>query len=676
MKKLLLFLLSLTLTVGTLSACNLFESDTSSGSPSSETTSEAPSESTTPAEKTYTVTFMQEGMNDIVKTVKKGETLTDIPQVEQKVGYTTVWSVTDFSNITENMMVTAISTPHEYTITYDAGEGTVENTTQTVTYDAVPGSFATPTRENYTFVCWTYEGNVVLPTDAWKIARDITLVAQWQENQKYTVEFVQTGFTTITFEVYEGGSISMDDVAAPQAVTGYTVVWNMEGVDLTNITAPITVTAKATANEYTITYDAGEGAVETKTQKVTFDSIPGTFATPKRDNYTFMYWTYEGNAVSATEAWKIAKDVTLVAKWQENEKFVVEFVQSGCTTLSFEVYEGKAFSMKDVPAPHAVEGYTVEWDVTGIDFSKITKSITVNVKATPNEYTITYDAGEGTVDNKTQTVTFDAVPGTFATPTLANHKFVCWTYEGNPVLPTDVWKIAKNVTLVAKWEEFKKYTLTFTQSGYAPIEAQVYEGSAFDINSIAKPQPRKGYTVEWNLDGVDLSKITAPITIMAKETANTYKITYDAGEGTVSQATQRVTYDQVPNAFAAAERTGYKFVCWTYNGQLVSPDFVWSIDSDVTLVAKWEEIVFTITFDANGGSFTDGTEELTVEVAYSELYVFPTNVKNMDQAFLGWFCWVDDEKQKIASMSDIIALGIEKIVLEAAWKDENWTNNY
>ena len=110
MKKLLLFLLSLTLTVGTFSACNLFESESSSGAPSSETTSETTSEPTTPAEKTYTVTFVQEGKDDIVKTVKEGASLTDIPDLEQKTGYTTVWSITEFPSVTENLTVTAITT--------------------------------------------------------------------------------------------------------------------------------------------------------------------------------------------------------------------------------------------------------------------------------------------------------------------------------------------------------------------------------------------------------------------------------------------------------------------------------------------------------------------------------------------------------------------------------------
>jgi LPXTG-motif cell wall-anchored protein len=57
-----------------------------------------------------TVTFKSEGNADIVKTVSSGGTLTDIPAVPEKAGYTGAWDTTDFSNITANKVVTAVYT--------------------------------------------------------------------------------------------------------------------------------------------------------------------------------------------------------------------------------------------------------------------------------------------------------------------------------------------------------------------------------------------------------------------------------------------------------------------------------------------------------------------------------------------------------------------------------------
>ncbi len=325
MKKFLLFLLSITLTMGAFSGCNFLLEESSSSNSSVVTSSEGessekPSEDSDSSEKPseedkvfYTVVFQQEGKDDIVKQVEEGKALTDIPELAQKTGYATKWSVEDFSNITENLIVTAVSTAIEYTITYDAGEGSVATATQKVTYDAVPGSFVVPTRENYDFICWTYEGNAVSEKDVWKIASDVTLVATWAPVGTCTVTFVQTGCTPIVVEVFDGGTLTGDMIPDPQPQEGYTVVWE-EKIPST-ITENIVINAVATPNTYTITYDAGEGSVATATQDVVYDRAPDSFAVPTRDGYKFKGWEYNGNIISASEIWTIAQDVTLTAKW-------------------------------------------------------------------------------------------------------------------------------------------------------------------------------------------------------------------------------------------------------------------------------------------------------------------------------------------------------------------------
>lgn len=69
---------------------------------------------------THTVTFKQSGYSDIVKTVANGGTLTDVPTPNTVKGHTTVWSVTNFTNITGNITVNAVSTPNTYRITFES----------------------------------------------------------------------------------------------------------------------------------------------------------------------------------------------------------------------------------------------------------------------------------------------------------------------------------------------------------------------------------------------------------------------------------------------------------------------------------------------------------------------------------------------------------------------------
>ena len=64
---------------------------------------------------TCAVTFKSEVAEDIVKYVFKGYALTDIPEVPEKEGQTNaVWDITDFSNITDNLTVNAVYDMRKY----------------------------------------------------------------------------------------------------------------------------------------------------------------------------------------------------------------------------------------------------------------------------------------------------------------------------------------------------------------------------------------------------------------------------------------------------------------------------------------------------------------------------------------------------------------------------------
>ena len=65
--------------------------------------------------KIHTVTFKSEVSEDIVKYVVGGYTLPEIPEVPEKEGQTSAaWNVTDFSNITQDMEVTAVYDMRKY----------------------------------------------------------------------------------------------------------------------------------------------------------------------------------------------------------------------------------------------------------------------------------------------------------------------------------------------------------------------------------------------------------------------------------------------------------------------------------------------------------------------------------------------------------------------------------
>ena len=541
-----------------------------------------------------TVTFKQNGQSDVIKTVDIGEDLTDIPTPKAKVGYSVVWDVIDFTDITENIVVTAIETANTYTITYDAGEGTVTPATQDVVYDSTP-TLATPTLEGYTFTGWTYNGNAVL--GKWTIAGNVTLVASWVKDvvNTYTVTFKQDGQTDKTYTNVEEGS-TFTEIPETENKVGYTVEWDEEDLAaLTNISGNVIVEAVETANTYTITYDAGDGTVNPATQEVVYDSTP-TLAIPTLDGYTFTGWTYNGNAVLGK--WTIAENVTLVSGWTKNlEKFTITFRQNGQTDKVYtDIVEGSTFT--DIPKTADKEGYTVEWEETDLSaLTNISSNVIVEAVETANIYTITYDAGDGVVTPATQDVEYDSTP-TLATPTLDGYTFTGWTYNGNAV--SGKWTIADNVTLVAGWvkDVVPTYTVTFRQSGQTDkVYENVEKGSTF--TNIPEVIAKVGYTIVWDEEDLAaLTNVSGNVIVEAIETVKTYTITLNANGGTVSSKTITIIYGEAYTLETPAH-DDYKFAYWTYNGEEVSMSGVWNIDVDgnaIELVAKWGKSNWTSNF--------------------------------------------------------------------------------
>lgn len=137
-----------------------------------------------------TVTFRQDGQKDVTRSVKAGETLTDIPTPVQKDGYTTVWDKTEFSSLLEDVLVLAVATANEYTISFDLtstwGEVQFENDdAQTVTFDSAYALEA-PTLYGFLFAGWEIkgEGTAFDSEGTYTVAEDITLVPTWEKDEE------------------------------------------------------------------------------------------------------------------------------------------------------------------------------------------------------------------------------------------------------------------------------------------------------------------------------------------------------------------------------------------------------------------------------------------------------------------------------------------------------------
>ena len=143
---------------------------------------------------------------------------------------------------------------------------------------------ADPTKEGYTFIGW-YKGesewNFETPVTA-----DLTLTAKWQIN-RYTITFDTAGGSEVPSITQDYGT-AITPPAAPTR-TGYTFAgWDRES-PTTMPAENITLTARWTVNQYTITFKPENGG-----QDIVIKQDYGTAITapanPTKTGYTFAGW--------------------------------------------------------------------------------------------------------------------------------------------------------------------------------------------------------------------------------------------------------------------------------------------------------------------------------------------------------------------------------------------------
>ena len=80
------------------------------------------------------------------------------------------------------------------------------------------------------------------------------------------------------------------------------------------------------------------------------------------------------------------------------------------------------------------------------------------------------------------------------------------------------------------------------------------------------------------------------VTVYANWTANKHTVTFDADEGTVSESTKEVTFDQLYGTLPTPTLEGYEFVGWYLDDTLITENIKVTVDEDHTLTALWKEI--------------------------------------------------------------------------------------
>ena len=225
-------------------------------------------------------------------------------------------------------------TANEYTVTLDGQSATTAGTTEvTATYDAAMPAITVPERTGYTF------GGYYTATDgggtkyynadgtsatAWNIAEATTLYAKWTPIT-YSVAFDGNGNTGGSMDAQNFTYDAAQNLTANAFTrTGYSFagwaksansdVVYADGENVNNLTTTdggtVTLYAKWTINEYTISFDTNGGT------PATIDAITQDYGTdinapadPSREGYDFAGWS------PALPATMPADNITHTAQW-------------------------------------------------------------------------------------------------------------------------------------------------------------------------------------------------------------------------------------------------------------------------------------------------------------------------------------------------------------------------
>ena len=461
--------------------------------------------------------------------------------------------------------------------------------------------------------------------------------------QNYTTECSTPTEFTVSFDANDHGTAPDEQIVASgqkateptpaPTATGYTFGgWykdqtcsNDKKFDFdTPITEDITLYAKWTAIQTTITLNANGGSGNTTSVAATYDSStlnPSSITNPTKTGHTFGGW-YSGEGgtgslvintsgklqanvsgyTGANGVWKATTDKTLYAKWTPSV-YTITYKDQGNTTFSGTHESGKptqhTYGTETTLKGASKTGYTFGgWykeaactnKVTSLGATEYTANITLYAQWTANTYTVEFNAngGTGTMDN--QSFTYDQSKALSANAfTRTNYAFKNWNtkFDGTGTNYTNQQSVSNltaengaTVTLYAQWTP--TYTITWLANGQEfHKQENAVEGTALDVPD-SEPDASEyacddKVFVGWTASQIDGSTDTEPAdlfttkNINVEEAATTYYAVFataDAGGSTTdtydweSDQTENWTVD------AAITRTQSQGVDESYAGKI------------------------------------------------------------------------------------------------------------
>jgi uncharacterized repeat protein (TIGR02543 family) len=259
---------------------------------------------------------------------------------------------------------------------------------------------ADPTKTGYTFVGWYFDSAFTQAYDGSPIYEDTALYAKFEINQ-YTASFNTNGGSSVT-AITQNYNTSISKPNNPTK-TGYTFAgWYKDAALTQEQTFPfiigsanITLYAKWTINQYTISFNTNGGsAVTAITQNYNTSITKPT--DPTKTGYTFAGW-FKDTGLTQEQTFPFnmgAVSISLYTKWDANPQTVIICYQGAKESDTVIVNYGLKL---DTPADptftgHVFGGWYLDAECTQVvDFNTtIIEDITIYAKWTWQMFTVTF----------------------------------------------------------------------------------------------------------------------------------------------------------------------------------------------------------------------------------------------------------------------------------------------
>ena len=320
----------------------------------------------------------------------------------------------------------------------------------------------------------------------------------------------------------------------------------------------------------------------------------------------------------------------------------------------------------------------------------------VQASVFPNAtYGIYYNANGGTGAPGAQTKTYGynlALSGTI--PTRAGHNFRGWATapNGGAVYASGgIYTANAGATLYAVWEPYR-HSVAFNANGGtgAPGAQTKTYGSVLTLSGTIPI--RTGYTFKgWGTSAGTQTVSYNPgsqygrdqnggtYTLYAIWQINTYSVQYDANGGTGAPGAQTKTYGvNLTLSSVKPTKTGHTFKGWavTQNGAVsYSAGAQYGANAAIKLYAVWEANIYSIAFNANGGSGSMGNEPMTygVKKALTACTFYKTG-----HTFKGWAITPTGGKiyDDAAQVKDLTSVPNGAYTVYAVWEANKYTVIY